>query len=137
MRIVIDTNVLVAALRSNRGASFRLLQNIDSAKFTVVVTVPLVLEYEEQLKAQSPSMGLKARDIDDVLDYVCSIAEPVAVFFLWRPTLRDADDDMLLEAAVAGQCSRIITFNQRDFEDAKRFGITIQSPGEFLKEIQP
>ena len=136
MRVVIDTNVVVAALRSDRGASFRLLQNIDSDAFEVVVSVPLVLEYEEQLLAQASQMGLTARDIRDVLDYLCHIAVPVDVFFLWRPTLRDPDDDMLLEAAVAGGCRKIITFNERDFAEARRFDIEVQSPGEFLREIK-
>jgi len=95
--------VLVAALRSSRGASFRLVSEIDSGRFEVCVSVPLVLEYEAALFRHTRSLGLSRRDVSDFLDYMCSVARRQPIFFLWRPQLRDPRDDMVLEAAVAAR----------------------------------
>jgi putative PIN family toxin of toxin-antitoxin system len=135
LRAVIDTNVLVAALRSNRGASFRLISEIDSGRFELCVTVPLVLEYEAALARQARSLRLTRRDISDFLDYVCSVAWRQPVFFLWRPQLRDPSDDMALEAAVAGGCRYIVTFNERDFESGRPLPVRLATPQEFLHTI--
>src|SRR5438128_427106 len=105
LRIVVDTNVLMAGLRSPAGASFQLLQGLGSEAFTLCISVPLVLEYEAVAKRQSRELGLSFADIDDVLDYVCSIAEPHAIFYLWRPFLTDPRDDLVLELAVEAQAS--------------------------------
>ncbi|MFN3652991.1 MAG: putative toxin-antitoxin system toxin component, PIN family [Armatimonadota bacterium] len=135
-QIVIDTCVLAAALRSNRGASFRLLTLVgECARFQVHVSVPLVLEYEDVAKRQSSVTGLADRDIDDIIDYLCSVAHRHPIFFLWRPFLRDPGDDLVLEVAVEGRCDAIITFNIRDFAGAERFGLRILSPKQFLEEI--
>jgi len=134
-RIVLDTNVLVAALRSNRGASFRLVSELGSGRFEVCVSVPLVLEYEAVLVRQARSLGLTRRDISDVLDYVCSVARRQAIFFLWRPRLRDPGDDMVLEAAVAAGARYIVTFNKRDFESGHPLPVRLATPQEFLHTI--
>src|SRR5438128_794608 len=136
MKVVLDTNVLVAGLRSNRGASFQILQRVGTGQFAIALSVALVLEYEEMLKRQLHVLDLSARDVDDVIDYLCSDADLTEIFFLWRPCLRDADDDMVLELAVAGQCDAIVTFNVRDFEPADRFGMRVLTPPQFLKEIR-
>lgn len=134
-QIVIDTCVLVAALRSRRGASYRLLTRIDSGKFEINVSVPLVLEYEDAAKRLVGDTALTERDIDDVIDYVCAVANPRKVFYLWRPFLKDPKDDMVLELAVVADCEFIVTFNERDFQGAERFGLEILTPGEFLRRI--
>lgn len=134
-RVVIDTNVLVSALRSNRGASFRLLSEIDSGRFEICVSVPLVLEHEAAIFRQARSLGLSRRDASDVLDYVCSVARRQSIFFLWRPQLRDPGDDMVLEAAVAAGCRYIVTFNKRDFESSRPFPVRVVTPQEFLQTI--
>jgi putative PIN family toxin of toxin-antitoxin system len=134
--IVIDTNVLLAALRSNRGASHRLLQLVvQSQKFAINLSVPLVLEYEEVAKRDARALGLTYQDIDDVLDYLCSAAQLHDIFFLWRPFLVDPDDDMLLELAVEAGCQAIVTFNIRDFSGIEQFRVRAVTPREFLKEI--
>jgi putative PIN family toxin of toxin-antitoxin system len=133
--IVIDTNVFIAALHSKRGASYRLLTLIDSGKFAVNISVPLILEYEDAAKRLVGRIGPGAEDIDDILDYICKVARPCAVFYLWRPLLNDPKDDMILELAVVGNCSRIVTFNRRDFQGAELFGIRVVTPKEFLQEI--
>jgi putative PIN family toxin of toxin-antitoxin system len=133
--IVIDTNVFVAALRSRQGASYRLLTLIDSGLFAANISVPLILEYEEVAKRMVGRIGLTAEDIDDILDYICRVAKRRTVFYLWRPLLRDPQDDMILELAVVGNCSYIITYNQRDFQGAERFGIRVATPKAFLQGI--
>jgi putative PIN family toxin of toxin-antitoxin system len=137
MKVVLDTNVLVAGLRSNRGASFQILRRIRTGLFDIALSVGVVFEYEETLKLRLRELAFSSGDVDDVIDYLCSVADPTEIFFLWRPCLRDADDDMLLELAVAGQCDAIVTFNTRDFVGAERFGIRIVTPQQFLKEILP
>ena len=134
-RIVLDTNVLVAGLRSRQGASHRLLQAIGSGAFDLVLSVPVVLEYEEVLKRMTRSLGLSGSDVDDVLDYLCSVAEPREIHFLWRPLLPDPHDDMVLELAVEARCDSIITFNVRDFAGAESFGIRVLTPPRFLSEL--
>ena len=133
--VVLDTNVLVAAIRSRRGASFRLLEQLGSGRFEVVVSVALVLEYEEAMGRHLVASGLDAADLEDFLDYHCSVGRHQAVFFLWRPYLRDPDDDHVLELAVAGGCDGIVTFNLRDFAGAERFGLWVETPRDFLSRI--
>jgi putative PIN family toxin of toxin-antitoxin system len=131
-RIVIDTNVLVSALRSRSGWSFDLLTKVGAGYFEHVVTVPLVMEYEDVL--HRPGMvRVTTHEIEDILDYVCASAQRKRVHFLWRPKLSDIKDDMVLEAAVNGQCKYIVTWNLRDFAAAGQFGIQVVSPDVFLK----
>lgn len=136
LQIVIDTNVFVSALRSKRGASFRLLSLVgQSEKFEVNVSVPLVLEYEDAAKRQLHITGLSSQDVDDIIDYICSVAHHRQIFFLWRPYLRDPKDDMVLELAVEAQCDYIVSYNQKDFVGVERFGLQVLTPQELLKEI--
>jgi len=134
--VVLDTCVLSAALRSRRGASYLLLSLVGrSREFRIHLSVPLALEYEEVGKRQLTENGLTAADVEAVVDYLCAVAVKHEIFFLWRPTLRDADDDQVLELAVEASCSAIITFNKRDFVGAEKFGRRVLSPQEFLREI--
>jgi len=134
-QIVLDTNVLVAALRSHRGASRRLFDRIDAGIFELNISVPLVLEYEEVCKRSLREISLTAKDVDDLLDFLCRVAHHRTVSFLWRPLLSDPDDELVLELAVAASCSHIVTFNKADFREAKLFGIQVATPREFLQEI--
>lgn len=134
-RIVIDTNVLVAALRSRRGASFRVLSLVGGKDFGINISVPLVLEYEDAAKRIARDIGLTHGDIDDILDYICRVAHHCQIYFLWRPFLKDPRDDLVLEVAVEGGCDFIVTYNVRDFEGADRFGVRVVTPGEFLRAI--
>ena len=101
----------------------------------VHVSVPLVLEYEQVAKRQAGELGLDPGDIDDVLDYLCQVAVRHEIHYLWRPVLRDPGDDMVLEAAVAGGCSFIVSYNKRDFEGAARFGIEVVTARELLQRM--
>jgi len=134
-QIVIDTNVLVAGLRSKKGGSYKLLQLIGLGHFDINLSVPLIMEYEEVLLRQLPHLSLEAADVRDLLDYYCAIGNQHEIFYLWRPTLRDPSDEMLLELAVKAQCDNIVTFNQRDFQGIDQFGLVAVTPNEFLREI--
>lgn len=133
-RIVIDTNVLVSGLRSKRGMSYRLLSFLGGRLYRPVVTVPLVVEYEKSLCDPRTEVPFCSCDIGKYLNYFCSVSDCRKVHFLWRPFLRDTNDDMVLEAAVSGQCKYIVTFNMQDFKDLGKFGIVAITPGDFLKQ---
>jgi len=134
-KIVIDTNVLVAALRSRSGWSFELLRQVGEQRFQHVVTVPLVMEYEDVL-LRPGLVPLPEAAVHDVLDYLCATAIRQPVHFLWRPRLPDVKDDMVLEAAVNGQCACIVTWNVRDFVVASEFGLQVLDPKTFLNPLQ-
>ncbi len=131
--IILDTNVLVSALRSRLGASFKLLSLIPTQRFQIALTVPLLFEYEDVLAREV--LGIDTSSANDVLDYLCLSASKHDVHFMWRPLLRDAKDDMVLEAAVAAQASTIVTFNTKDFQGSERFGVNALWPAAFLKQL--
>lgn len=132
--VVLDTNVLVAALRSRRGASFQVVSEIGRDRFEFVLSVPLLLEYEQALLSARPP-GVNAQDVQVFLDYLCLEARLQEIFYLWRPHLRDPKYDLVLEAAVAGGCEAVVTHNRRHFEGAAKFGISVLSPAEFAGRL--
>jgi putative PIN family toxin of toxin-antitoxin system len=134
-RVVIDTNVLLAGLQSKNGASYKLLYLVGKDLYTLCVSVPLVLEYESVLKRKSGQIGLSHQEIDDIIDYICSVAEPRSIYYLWRPLLSDPKDDMILELAVESEANVICTFNTRDFSGAEQFSISALTPRELLHKI--
>jgi predicted nucleic acid-binding protein len=134
-RIVLDTNVLVAGLRSGLGASNRLLTLVGTGRFTHVVSVALLFEYEAAVMRPESGIRLARPVINDVLDYLCAAGQRQQIYFLWRPTLPDPSDDLVLEVAAHGRCDRIVTFNTRDFVGAERFGVEIETPSEFLRAL--
>lgn len=134
-QIVVDTNVLLAGLRSQRGASYKLLTMLNDSRWQVNVSTTLIFEYEEVLKREREQLGLSIKDIDNLLDGICNIANKRSIFYLWRPAARDADDDFLIDLAVESQADFIITFNQRDLQEAKKFGIKVVKPKQFLKTV--
>ncbi|MCR5023881.1 MAG: putative toxin-antitoxin system toxin component, PIN family [Lachnospiraceae bacterium] len=136
MKIVIDTNVLVSGLQSDMGYSHKLLEMLPSDEFDVCISVPLILEYEEQLKKHLPPEIFTEEDIDDFIDYICRIAKKTPIFYLWRPHLKDPFDDHVLELALASQSTYIVTFNKRDFRGTEQYGIHIVNPGEFIRLLE-
>ncbi len=134
-RIVIDTNVFISALRSRRGASYRLFMLLGGKQFEISVSVPLILEYEDAAKRLGREFGLTHADIEDILDYVCSVADLREIHFLWRPILKDPQDDQVLELAVESSAKFIVTYNRRDFVGAEKFGIKVITPNGFLEKI--
>lgn len=127
LHLVLDTNVLVAGLRSRQGASYRLLRLFVKSSFRVHVSV--ALEYEDVLKRPGLIAGITTEEVDNFLDYlsVWAISNDRACV---RPSLRDADDERILELAV--QCgATVVTHNKRDFDEAAKFGIGVNTPWEF------
>ena len=139
MRLVLDTGVVVAALRSDQAASRQLLLAALDQRVVVLLSVPLMLEYEAVLTRpeQLEVTGLTIEETNAVLDALVAVAEPVTLRFLWRPRLKDPNDEMVLETAVNGQASHLVTFNLRHLGEApKGFGIHVNTPGEIWREIR-
>jgi len=132
--VVVDTNVLVSALRSKNGASYKLLTLIGTGSFETIVSVPLVIEYEYAAVKAGVELGLDLPTVGNILDYLCLVSGHQDIFFLWRPILRDPRDDMVLEVAVASSAHGIVTFNKRDFDTAGTFDLRLWTPKEFLTE---
>lgn len=132
MRVVIDTNVLVSALRSRRGASFRLIQQLGSPRFRPIISPPLCLEYEDVFRRPGLLPGYTEQDIGDFLDYFLAGCVECRIHFLWRPHLPDPKDDLLLELALAGGAEFIVTHNTRDFQGLDALGIRAVTPDVFL-----
>jgi len=134
INIVIDTNVLITALKSKRGASHSLLMQLTDGVYRPNISVPLFIEYESVAKRSGMVGGLNPGDIDAVLDYLLSQSRLREIFYLWRPFLRAPKDDLVLEVAVESESKTIITFNQRDFKGVEKFGIRAVTPRDFLIE---
>ncbi len=134
-QIILDTNVLLSAVRSQFGASFRLLSLIEDSRFRINLSVALILEYEDVLKRPELNPNLTDQETDNILDFLCQNANLRKIFYLWRPTLRDPKDDFVLELAVESDCDYIVTFNTKDFAEAEKFGIKAIKPSEFLQVI--
>ena len=136
---VLDSGVIVAALRSNRGASRQLLLAALDQQFELLLSVPLILEYEAVLTRPQhlAACGLSGAEVGRVLDDSAAIAKPVRLAFRWRPRLSDPDDDMVLETAINGSASAIVTFNQRDFAAGiKGFSCTVTLLATALQQIR-
>ena len=134
MRIVVDTNVVVAALRSNQGASYALVSSIPSPHFQICLSIGLYTEWREVLSR--PENILPGRTLEDAqrfLRYLASQAFLQEIHFLWRPFLRDPDDDMILELAFASGCAYLVTHNVTDFEGSRQLGVTTLTPASFLR----
>ncbi|MCH8557961.1 MAG: putative toxin-antitoxin system toxin component, PIN family [Balneolia bacterium] len=133
IQIILDTNVLYSALRSRNGAAFLLLSLLPSEKFTLNVSVPLILEYEDVLKRSKNELSFTTIELDQLLDNLCAMANRHDVFYLWRPFLNDPGDDLILELAIKANCSYIVTYNKQDFAGVDSFGINIVDAREFLE----
>lgn len=139
MRFLLDTDVVVAAMRSPRGASAELLRRIDHGDATMLLSVALALEYEAQcmLAEHRLAAGLTASEATIFVDGLIAMAEPIQSHFRWRPQLRDPGDELVLEAAVNGRADAIVTFNQKDLRDAERsFAVAVILPVKALRRIR-
>jgi putative PIN family toxin of toxin-antitoxin system len=135
--MVLDTTVMVAALRSAAGASRQLLVAALEKRFELLLSVPLMIEYEAVLtrKEHLKAAGLQVADVVELLNAVAAIGEPVIPNFRWRPMLRDPNDDMVFEVALNGQADMLVTFNKSDFEQLSLWNLRIASPGEALRKL--
>ena len=133
--IVIDTNVVIAALRSKNGASYKLLSLVGTKKFEIHDSVALMLEYEDVIQRHRTEVRLSQDDVSVFIDSICSMAHHHKIYFVWRPSLPDVNDELLLELAVSARCEYIVTHNTRDFKGTEKFGIQAITPKEFLQMI--
>jgi len=134
-KIIIDTNVLLSALYSRRGASFKLISLVGQGYFDIVLSVLLFIEYKSIIKRNRSKIKLSDEKINDILNYLCLVSEHHEIYYLWRPFLRDPKDDMILELAVTARCKYIVTYNIRDFKGVEQFGIKVLSAKDFLNKI--
>lgn len=135
---MLDSSVLISAFRSRRGASSWLLRLVEEGRIVPLATPALFLEYEEVLKRpeQLTACQLTVSEVDIALTALAAKVEPVDVRFAWRPQLADADDEMVLEAAVNGRADALVTHNISDFAAAApKFGLMLLRPGELLERI--
>jgi predicted nucleic acid-binding protein len=136
MRVAFDTSVLVAAVRSRQGASFALVSSVPSLHFQICLSVALYLEWQDVLtRSEHLPPGQTADDALGFLRFLASQAWLQDIYFLWRPFLPDADDDMILELAVAANCEFIVTHNIRHFRGCDQFGIEAITPRDFLRLV--
>jgi len=136
---VLDTDVVVAAMRSPHGASAALLLAAQEARFGLLLSVPLAIEYEAicALAEHCKAAGLTTANARTFVDVVIAMAEPVSTHFLWRPQLRDPGDEMVLEAAINGRADALVTFNLRDYGSTpKKFDIRVLLPKDALRMLR-
>jgi len=133
MRVVLDTSVLVAAARSRLGASFQLISMVPNRDFEIALTVGLYTEWQSVLtRPEHLPAGATTQSALAFLRYLASEAHLQDVHFLWRPFLRDPDDDMVLECAVASASRYIVTHNLKDFQRAAQLNVLAITPADFL-----
>ena len=136
MKAVLDTNVILSGLRSRNGASYQVLRMLYQDKFKIVVSVPMILEYEVILKSKLDRNIYTDEIIDKLLDSLCAIGERSRVFYLWRPYLKDPFDDHVLELALASEAEYIVTYNKKDLIKAEDLGIKVVDSREFLEVLR-
>lgn len=137
LRVVYDTNVLAAALRSKSDASYALISMLSSPKFELAISLPLYMEYRDVLlRPEVKPAGISDAEILDFIDEILLNAKTKNIYFLWRSWLKDAKDDMILELAIASQADYIVTFNLKDFQNIELFGIKAITPKDFLTLVR-
>ena len=139
MRLVLDTSVVVAALRTRSGAGNAVLRLVAQRRVTILATPPLFLEYEEVLKRPEHRLahGLTPEAVDEFLAELAALIEPVELHFQWRPQGRDPNDEMVLEVAINGRADALVTYNVADFAGiAERFRIAVMHPADLLKKMK-
>jgi putative PIN family toxin of toxin-antitoxin system len=135
-QVVPDTSVLVAAVRSSQGASFRILQLVGDSRWELNLSPALLFEYEEVATIHAKKFWPEPGRLSDLLNFLIAHSNRPRISYSWRPLLRDADDDMVLELAIAAQAGFIVTHNIRDFVGAERFGVGVLTPAEFLRKLE-
>ena len=136
---MLDTSVVVAAMRSPAGASAALVRAARQGSVTLLATVSLALEYEAVCRQAEHKLasGLSDTQVDVFLDALVAMAQPVETHFIWRPQLRDPADEMVLEAAINGRADALVTFNVRDFGTVpSHFGVEVLLPREAIRRIK-
>jgi putative PIN family toxin of toxin-antitoxin system len=133
IRAVIDTNVLISALRSSSGASHQIILAADRGDFQMALSVPLLAEYDDVSSRPTTGITIPSSAVDAIIRRIAQMAHKQQIYFLWRPILPDPKDDMVLEVAIAAGATHIVTFNHKDLRLASQFGITVLPPAAFIR----
>ena len=136
IQVILDMNVLFAGLYSSTGASFQILKAATEGKIQLVISISLLFEYEDVLKRNKENLQLTDNEIEIILDNICSLSKFQKIYFLWRPYLKDAGDDHVLEVAMASQTQTIVTYNLKYFVGVEKFGVRAITPKQLLEEIK-
>ncbi len=131
MKGIIDTNVVVSALRSKNGASHEVVRRLFLGDFEAPLSLPLYLEYSDVLNRLG-LVPLTAEEATCFCQDIASVAVPYSIHFLWRPFLPDPKDDLVLELAVASASKYIVTHNIGHFRPTTAFGVQAIRPSDFL-----
>jgi putative PIN family toxin of toxin-antitoxin system len=141
MRLVIDTDVLVAGLRSAAGASRIIILAVRAGVVVPLASTAIMVEYEAVLKRDEHlrAAGLAAADVDAFLDAWSAHVEPVAPGFTHRPSIKDPGDEKFVEAAINGHADALVTFNVTDYrglhERTMALSIEVCRPGDILRRL--
>ncbi len=139
LRVVLDTDVMVSGFISPEGASRQLVLDALDKKFALLLSTPLLMEYESVLRRPQHLARAKATDADvtEILDALAGICVPVAFDYNWRPTGAHSDDELVIETAINGHADALATFNLKDMRDAgARFGFRAQRPGPLIRSMR-
>lgn len=136
LKVVLDTSVVIAAARSRRGASSRLLGLLADGRFSAALSTTLLLEYEETIHRRTPPGSWSESEVTEFLDAMCALTEHHDIPFRVRPLLRDPDDDFVIELALAAAVDYVVTHNAKDFEGRGPLGVRVITPGEFLRMLE-
>jgi putative PIN family toxin of toxin-antitoxin system len=136
MRAVMDTNVLVAGLRSRRGAAHEILRLLARQQWTLVLSNNLLTEYQEVLHREQRTLPYTHEELERLLDGLCLRGEQKRLRSRWWPVLSDPDDEMMVHLAVEGRVEYVVTHNVRHLQPAGKFGVSVVTPAEFLRELR-
>jgi putative PIN family toxin of toxin-antitoxin system len=136
MRAVLDTNVLLAGLRSQAGASYEVLRLLRVGKWKLVLSNTVLGEYHEILHRESAATGLSKHETDAFLDALCLLAEKWALITPWQPVASDPEDEPFVQLAREAAVPYLVTYNIRDLAEAKKFGVTVLPPALFLELLR-
>lgn len=139
LRLVLDTDVIVAALRSPQGASAALVKAARYKRVQLLASTAMMMEYEAVCTRKEHLSGanLTRPEVQTYLDVLCSLTDYVEPHYSWRPQLTDANDEMVLETAINGQAHGIVTFNLKDYgTSSERFGVSLWLPKQAIRRIQ-
>lgn len=128
--IILDTSVIVSALRSTVGASYQLIDWIDTGRFISYISNSMIYEYVEVSHRLVGTIRLNLNEIDDILNYVIGSSRRARLYYVWRPVVKDLNDDFVAEAAICSNCEYLVTHNVRDFQGLESYGVKVITPGE-------
>jgi putative PIN family toxin of toxin-antitoxin system len=133
VRCVLDTNILVSAMRSRVGASSAIIRRLALGEFQSAISTALTMEYADVLSRPGMVPGYSTDEIDRFIDSICSVSLEARIYFRWRPFLPDPKDDLVFECAMASSATHIVTHNLKDFRGLDPFGVSVVTPSEFLR----